>query len=149
MAKMTDYGNNIAGLRAALRKLPKEAKVELKGASKRIANEVAIDARAKASGLGMGWEYLGPTIRAGGSSIPEVKIGGKSRIPGRKGGSARQTVGDLLWGLEFGGGARPRTQQFFPHLGTTGYALWPTVREHSDEAGIEYAKSFQKALEAI
>ena len=58
--------------------------------------------------------------------MPVIAIGSKARI--RK-GSARQTVGDLLWGVEFGGRKRPSTMQFLPHLGTTGYALWPTIRQ--------------------
>lgn len=139
--------DGIAGLKRALRALPKEAKAELKGASKEITQDVAEDARGRAARLGMGWKYLGPTIRAGGSSIPEVRMGGKRRIPGRKGD--RQTVGDLLWGLEFGGGARPRTQQFLPHLGTTAYALWPAVRDHSDETGERYSKALLTALEKM
>jgi hypothetical protein len=147
MAKMTDYGNNIAGLRAALRKLPKETKAQLGQASKAIAQEVAEDARGRASAVGRSYTLLGPTIRAGGSSIPEVKIGGTRRLPGRTG--QRQTVGDLLWGTEFGGGARPRTQQFLPHLGTTGYALWPAVRDHSERTGQQYSEALLKALEAI
>lgn len=150
-AKMTDYGSSIAGLNRAIRQLPKETKAELKGASKEIAGEVAAEARQRAASLTSrigGWRYLGPTIRAGGSSVPEVKIGGSRRIPGRS-GQERQTVGDLLWGLEFGGGARPTTQQFLPHLGTTGYALWPTVRAHSDETGERYSAALLAALEAI
>ncbi len=146
-AKLTDYGNNIAGLRRAVRALPKETKAELTGASQEIAEDVAADVRGRAAGLGIGWKYLGPTVRAAKSSIPNVKIGGKRKLPGRKG--PRQTVGDLLWGLEFGGGVRPETRQFMPHKGRTGYALWPAVRAHSDETGRRYSEALLSALEAI
>ena len=146
-AKMTDYGNNIAGLKRALRSLPKETKTSLTDASKDIAEDVASDARALASGLGMGWTYLAPTIRASRSSIPDVKMGGKRKIPGRKG--SRQTVGDLLWGLEFGGGARPETRQFMPHRGQEGYALWPTVRARSEDTGRRYGDALAEALRSI
>lgn len=144
--------DSIAGLNRALRALPKETRAELTDASKDIAEDVASGARSRASGLTGrigGWKYLGPTIRASRSSKPEVRMGGSRRIPGRKGGSSRQTVGDLLWGLEFGGGSRPRTQQFLPHLGTTGYALWPVVRERSDDTGQRYSEALLRALEAI
>jgi hypothetical protein len=150
VAKQTDFGNNIAGLRRALRALPKEAKAELTVASREIAGDIASEAQARGFALATsigGWRYLAPTIRAGGSSVPEVKIGGAKRLPGRKG--SRQTVGDLLWGLEFGGGARPRTRQFLPHLGTTGYALWPVVRERSDETGERYGEALSTVLDNI
>jgi len=153
VAKQTDFGNNVEGLRAAIRRLPKTSKKELGKASKAIAGDVAMDARTKAAsqaGRVGGWALLGPTIRAGGSSIPEVKIGGKRKIKGRSRISGgRQTVGDLLWGLEFGGRARPRTMQFLPHLGQTGYALWPTVRARSEQTGQDYSKALLRALEAI
>jgi hypothetical protein len=147
MAKMTDYGSSIAGLNRAVRSLPKFAKAELKGASREIADDVAADARARAAGVGRSYKLLGKTIRSGGSSVPEVKIGGSRRIPGRSGD--RQTVGDLLFGTEFGGGARSTTHQFLPHLGTTGYALWPAVRAHSDETGRAYSRALLAALESI
>lgn len=152
MAKMTNYGSNVEGLRRALRKLPKEAGDELKEASHDIADLIATGARREASFLqgrhkAGGWKYLGPTLRAYRSRIPEVKLGGKRRIPGRRGTS--QTVGDLLFGLEFGGGKRPSTRQFLPHKGTTGYALWPTVRAKEDETFGMYSKALLHALEQI
>jgi len=153
MAKQTNYGNNFEGLRGAIRRLPKSAKKELGKESRRIADDVAGDARSKAASLAGrsgGWALLGPTIKAGGSSIPEVKIGGKRRIKGRsKVSGGNQTIGNLMWGLEFGGRARPRTRQFQPHLGTTGYALWPTVRARDEQTGQDYSKALLRALEAI
>lgn len=146
-AKMTDYGNSIAGLRSALRRLPKTASAELKDASREIAEDVAEQARGRAASLGGAWKYLGPTIRVARSSVPTVAIGGSRRLPGRKG--PRQTVGDLTFGLEFGGGARSTTRQFMPHLGTTGYALWPTVRERSEDIGERYSRALLDALEGI
>jgi hypothetical protein len=149
MARMTTL-SGVKGLNRALRRLPKDAKDELTDASKDIAGDVASAAKNKAAGLQTkigGWVYLGPTFRADKSSKPSVKMGGRRRIPGRRGDS--QTVGDLLWGLEFGGGARPTTQQFLPHKGTEGYALWPTVREKSEETGQRYSDALMQALEKM
>lgn len=146
MAKMTTL-DSIAGLNRALRGLQGEAKAELTATSQQIAGDVAAGAQGLAASVGRGWKYLGPTIRAEKSSKPGVKLGGSRRLPGRKG--ANQTVGDLLWGTEFGGRARPTTMQFLPHLGTTGYALWPTVRAMSDETGRRYSEALLAALEAI
>jgi hypothetical protein len=151
-AKMTNYGSNIAGLNRALRKLPKTAKAELTESSREIAEGVAEDARGRAQALVSrvgGWKYLGPTIKAEKSSKPGIKIGGSRRLKGRgKWPSAgQQTVGNLLWGLEFGGGARPTTRQFLPHLGQEGYALWPAVREHEERTMELYSEGLLRALE--
>lgn len=143
-AKMTNYGTNMQGLRKALRSLPKESKKELTKASKVIAGEVAAGAQSKAGGLEArvgGWKYLARTIRAGSSSIPQVKIGGSRRIPKHTG-----KVGDLLWGLEFGGRKRPTTMQFLPHLGREGYALWPAVRAHEERTAKQYSAALNDAL---
>ena len=147
MATMKDYGNNIGGLRRALRSLPKETADELKGAAQEVAQDVANVAKPKAASIGRGFELLGPTIKAERSGIPSVKIGGKRRIPGRTGD--RQTIGDLLFGTEFGGRTSPRTMQFLPHLGQTGYALWPAVRERSDESMERYSAALLAALEKV
>jgi hypothetical protein len=54
-------------------------------------------------------------------------------------------MGALLWGVEFGGRQRPTTQQFLPHLGTTGYALWPVVREELGDAITTWADALYDA----
>lgn len=129
----------VDGLYRALRTLPKEASVSLRDESQDIANDVANKAKSRAMGVSkMYATYVAPTIRARRDRVPVIAIGGKKKIRTSK-GSTRQTVGDLLFGAEFGGGAfkntRPdkgwtgSTYQFLPHLGTTGYALWPTIRQ--------------------
>lgn len=45
-----------------------------------------------------------------------------------------------FYGEEFGGQARPETQQFPPHQGQRGYWLFPAARENADK--------FQKVWEA-
>ena len=117
----------VDGLYRALRALPKEASVELRDESQDIANDIANKAQSRAMGVSKTYAtYVAPTIKARRDRVPVIKIGGRRRI--RK-GSERQRVGDLLFGVEFGGGAYPQTSQFLPHLGTTGYSLWPTIRQ--------------------
>lgn len=119
--------SGVDGLNRALRQLPKEASVALRDESQAIAGDVAAKAKSRAMGVSKTYaRHVAPTIRARRDRIPVIAIGSRARI--RK-GSARQTVGDLLWGVEFGGRQRPTTMQFLPHLGTTGYALWPTIRQ--------------------
>lgn len=143
MAKMTTM-SGIEGLNRALRSLPKDAKRELTDASKEIVGEVAAEARSKAAALGGAWKYLGPTIQAQRSSKPSIKMGGNRLIKGRKG--SKQTVGDLLYGTEFGA---LRYTQFPPWQGKEGYALWPTVREHEDETAERYSRALLAALDRM
>lgn len=142
MAKVTAY-NSIAGLNKALRSLPKTASAELRDASQEIADDVAQSARRKASTIGGVAAKVAPTIRAKRDRIPVVQMGGSKKI--RDG--ANQTVGNVIWGSEFGGQGRPRTMQFLPHRGKDGYFLWPSVRE--TDIGERYSDALMDALNKI
>lgn len=130
------------GLNRALRKLPKEISAELRDASVDIARDVAHIASGRAAGKGRGWEYLAPTIRATRDRVPVIRLGGSGMLPGRR----RGVVGDLLWGTEFGGRRRSKTMQFLPHLGRTGYVLWPTIRGESEDIDRRYSEALRDAL---
>lgn len=136
--------SGIEGLNRALRGLDKDAKRELTEASKDIVEDVAQDARSRAAGLGRGWKYLGPTIKAQKSSKPSIKLGGNRLIKGRSG--SKQTIGDLLYGTEFGS---LRYTQFPPWEGKEGYALWPAVREHEEDTAERYSAALLAALERM
>ena len=138
--------DGIAGLNRALRALPKEASAELRDASQEIAGEVADKARAKASGMGGAAAKVAPTIKARRDRVPVVAMGSKKRIERGRSGD-RQTVGDLIWGAEFGGRGRNTTQQFLPHRGQDGYFLWPAVREA--DIGERYSEALLDALNKI
>lgn len=134
-AKATYY--TVAGLNRSIRKLPKEAKVHLRDGAQRIADKVAADARGRAQNLGRQAGLVAGSIRSGRDTVPVVKMGDASRLPqsgngwSRTRSGRRQTVGDVIWGAEFGGGRRPETSQFLPWRGSgdgAGYFLWPAVR---------------------
>lgn len=59
--------------------------------------------------------------------------------------SGGATVGQLFFGAEFGGGAKPTTQQFRPHRGHTGYFFFNQLR--TDQA--RQLERWEKALTAI
>lgn len=151
-AKTTTY-TTVQGLNKALSRLPKEASAELRKASKAIAKDIADEAAGKARGQGGVAALVAPTIRAASDRVPVIKMGSSKKLPesgsgwthGRSG--SRQTIGDVIWGAEFGGGARPTTQQFLPHKGTVGYFLWPTVRDNSDDMQDRYSEALLDALE--
>ena len=56
------------------------------------------------------------------------------------------TRGDVFFGAEFGGQARPNTRQFLRHRGRSGYFFWQTVRKKRDEIATEYLKAIQDVL---
>lgn len=138
---------NVAGLNQALRSLPKEASARLRDASVEIAREVAQEASSRALGIGGPAALVAPTIKPTRDRIPVVKMGGSKKLAGRTG--VNQTIGNLIWGSEFGGGARPRTNQFMPHRGRDGYFLWPTIRDMGQDIQDEYSDALLEALENI
>lgn len=151
MTKTTTY-TTVKGLNRALSQLPKEASAELRTAAKAIASDIAQEAQGRAKGQGGLAALVAPTIRAARDRVPVIKMGGSGKLPAagndwehsRSGG--RQTIGDVIWGAEFGGRGRPTTQQFLPHKGTAGYFLWPTVRDRSDEMQDRYSQALDDAL---
>lgn len=149
MAKLTAYAT-IDGLKSALRSLPREATGRLRDASVGIAGKVASNAASRARAQGGAAALVAPSIKATRDRVPVVKMGGSARIGDRKG--TNQTVGNLIWGAEYGGGSRPRTRQFPPWRGAgsgAGYFLWPAVREDNAYIKEQYSMALLDALEAI
>ena len=149
---------SVEGLNKALRKLPKAAVTQLRDASQEIAGRVADDARARAQGLGGLAALVAPTIRAGRDRSPLVKMGNSSPLPEEgagwehERGGPNQTIGDAMWGAEFGGGRRPTTRQFSPWRGSgqdAGYFLYPAIRQ--DEPWIEerYGDALDDAMAEV
>lgn len=152
-AKATFY--SVAGLNKSLRKLPKNASAHLKDASGRIAEKVASDAAGRARGIGGVAKLVAPSIRAGRDRVPLIRMGNSSRLPStgagweRKRTGSRQTIGDVIWGAEFGSDRFP---QFSPWRGSdtgAGYFLWPTVRGDREYIRDEYSDALNDALKEI
>jgi hypothetical protein len=158
MAKMTPC-KNVAGLNKALRQVPKEANVQLRDASVEIAANVASIASKRARSVGGVAALVAPTIKATRDRIPVVKMGSSQKLPTAGNGwtnnsrsGARQTIGDVIWGAEFGGGARPSTSQFSPWLGSgpgAGYFLYPTIRGMQRYIQDTYSEALYDALQKV
>jgi len=146
----------VKGLNRALRSLPKLAAEHLREASLDISELVADDGRQLArmsGGLGM---LVAPSIVATRDRVPRVKEGSAKKLPahsdGRARRGARQTVGDVMWGAEFGGGRRPTTRQFRPWRGSgsdAGYMLYPAVRRNAERTGELYSAALDAALQEL
>lgn len=151
MAKTLSF-YNVAGLNRTLRGLPKSASVNLRDASQAIAEKVASDAAGAARAQGGVAALVAPTIRSGRDRVPVVKMGSSARLPSdsRSRSGSRQTVGDVIWGAEFGGGARLTTRQFKPWRGNgdgAGYFLWPTVRGDREFIETAYGDAILEAVD--
>lgn len=154
MARKTTY-KTVEGLNRALRSLPKEVSAHLRDEAQAIAGDIAKEASRRASRVGGVARYVGPSIKAKRDRVPVVQMGGTKRLPtagtgwerSRKGSG--QTVGDVMYGSEFGGGYRPATRQFMPNTGTEGYYFYPAVRDLGDKALERYSRALAKALDDI
>lgn len=155
MATKTIRFKNVAGLNKALRQLPKECARQLNVASNEIAQKVAAKASGRARQVGGIARHVAPSIRAGGGKVPVIRMGDTSTLPESGNGWERkrtgpgQTVGDVIWGAEFGA---KNYAQFSPWLGSgtgAGYFLWPTIRENNDETQDRYLEALSDAIAKI
>jgi len=92
-------------------------------------------------------------MRARRDRIPTIKLSEKSAFvsksnPNRK-RKRKVTRGDVFFGAEFGGQARPRTKQFLRHRGRSAYFFWPTVRKEKENIAREYLDSIQRVLNTL
>ena len=115
-----------------------ELEKRLKGELKETAEEIAEGAR-KAMYPPRTNRHGRHGLSAAKRSIKAVVTSNKTLI--RAGGGV-----DSFFGFEFGGGKRPRTQQFRPHLGTQGYFLYPTVRREAKGLEGRVADAIMKAF---
>lgn len=127
------------GIRA-VRRLSREAKAEVRKAAKRIAEGLVGESSSRMRGLGAQGALVADTFKAVSGTTPTIKAGG-----GKKVTADGATAGEVWFGVEFGGRARPTTLQFKPHRGRDGYAFWPTVRARHDQIRDEYLDAVKAA----
>jgi hypothetical protein len=84
-----------------------------------------------------------PTLELRGSS----PFPSKSRPPSKR--KRKVTRSDVFFGAEFGGAARPTTQQFLRHRGQSGYFFWPTVRKRKNAIAKEYLDGISKVVKDL
>lgn len=141
---------SVKGLNRVLRALPKALRAELRDASAAIATDVAAQAAVRASSVGGVARDVAPTIKARRDGVPKVVMGGTTSLPPRDGRprtGPNQTVGNVIWGAEFGSG---KHRQFDPWRGSgagAGYFLWPTVAAMSDEIEERYGDAILDAID--
>jgi hypothetical protein len=123
--------NGLAAFQRELRRI--DLAKDLRLANLAAAELVAGKARSRAAGLGGVAAKTAPSIKAAAEQRrAKVTLGGP-RFP-------------FAMGAEFGGQGRPTTQQFQPHRGRTGYALYPTIRDTREEFIEVMARSLDELM---
>lgn len=126
----------IKPLQRMLKRLPTDLRKEVIDASNAIAADLVGKAKAATHTPQEVLAASGLKVRK--ADIPTVRAGGTLR------GSTK--VQDVFYGAEFGGQRRPRTMQFQPHRGRTGYFLYPTARQRGMRYFLLWADAVDKAF---
>lgn len=141
------------GLNKYLRMLPKEAATELRAASNDIASQIASEAAGRARGLHPTAQLVAGTIKARRDRVPIIAEGGSRKLPahsdGRARTGARQTVGDIVWGAEFGSDRYTQFPKWRGNGKGAGYFMWPTVDDRSAWMLQEWSAALDRALQVV
>jgi hypothetical protein len=148
----------IVGITEFLRdasKADKRFDTEMRKAAQNVAENLNQKAKAEAATVTRSSQAIEVMkgMRARRDRIPTIKLSEKSAFvsksnPNRK-RKRKVTRGDVFFGAEFGGQARPRTKQFLRHRGRSAYFFWPTVRKEKDNIAREYLDSIQRVLNTL
>jgi len=148
----------LEGLTEFLRKAAKaddRFNTEIRKASVQVAELLVVAAKLEAGSVSRSSQAseVMKGMRAKSDRIPTVRLSEKTgfvsksrpnRIRKRK-----VTRGDVFFGAEFGGGARPTTRQFLRHRGRSGYFFWPTVRKMKDKIAQDYLAAIDRVLRTL
>jgi len=128
---------------------------EMRKAAQNVAENLNLKAKAEAATVTRSSQAIEVMkgMRARRDRIPTIKLSEKSAFvsksnPNRK-RKRKVTRGDVFFGAEFGGQARPRTKQFLRHRGRSAYFFWPTVRKEKENIAREYLDAIQKVLNTL
>ena len=118
----------VEGLNETLRefnKYGKDANRELRQAAGAHVDRIIGMLNTAAANAGKGAALSAGSVKRKSDRVPALTAGGSRKV---KSSTGKVAAGDVFFGYEFGGGARPTTQQFPPWLGRTGYWFWPLLR---------------------
>lgn len=119
----------LSGLRKGLRDADRDFPKALTDAHKEVAQDIVGKAQ--------------PKMRTKHGRVPKSTL----RASGTTGGAFVKASGPTAFGDEFGATKYP---QFKPHAGTTGYAVYPTIRGEREAIMDRYADTVeQKILERV
>lgn len=144
-------GFEVKGLKETLRALNqygKDCNRELREAARNHAEQVVPVLVASAAGAGPQAMLAAESIRTVSDRVPTISAAGTRRVRPATRPKRKVTAGDVFFGAEFGGGARPTTQQFPPHLGTVGHWFFPALRRATPALLAAYTRTLDELADA-
>jgi len=128
---------------AAFRAMPKDASTELRAASLRLAQSLAVKVAAAGRAEGRQAALLAKTVKAKRDRVPVIEVGGTRRL-----GSNKKPAFKLLFGSEFGASQTGRygLRQFKPHLGRGSYWIFKTVGDNQAEISREWNEAADEVV---
>jgi hypothetical protein len=135
----------VEGLQECLRafnRFGRDANKELREAAQAHANRLVPRVMAAAAAEGGAARAVAPTVRAMRDRVPVLAAGGAKKADVSR--AKRPAAGGLVFGAEFGGGARKGTRQFKAHRGHEGYWLYPTLRATVGELFDGYQRTLEQ-----
>jgi len=128
---------------------------EMRKAARQVAGDLVAKAKDEAGTVTRSRQAIQVMrgMKASSDRIPTVKLSEKSPFISKSNPNKKRkrpvTRGDVFFGAEFGGGARPQTRQFLRHRYRSGYFFWPTVRKEKENIAREYLDAIQKVLNTL
>jgi hypothetical protein len=119
----------------------KDANRELRQAAGVHVDRIIGMLNTAAANAGKGAALSSGSVKRKSDRVPALIAGGSRKV---KSSTGKVTAGDVFFGYEFGGGARPTTQQFPPWLGKTGYWFWPLLRREMPALRRAYLKTLDE-----
>lgn len=152
---ITLHATGVRETLAAFRALPKDASAELRKSSLKLAESLAVAARASGRAEGGQAAAVARTVKARRDRVPVVQAGGTTRV-GRK----RAPAWAILFGSEFGQDrrsgwyARPRYRrsrgtQYEPHQGRDGLWFFPTIEARQAQIMREWQAAADRIIRSF
>jgi hypothetical protein len=136
-------------------KASKEFNGEMRKVAYQIARDLEGQVRIEAGTVSRASQALqvAKGLRAKNDRIPTIGLRSKEAFISKSRPNSKRktkvTRGDVFFGAEFGGGAKPNTRQFLRHRGQSGYFFWPTVRKRKNEIAKEYLEGIDKVVKRL
>lgn len=142
---------SMASLRAALRKIAKEAPEELRKGSSKASARLASEARSRLASSSPWGHLVAPSVKATAQRVPAIRAGGSGSAREKRSPADANSYGDLFFGAEYGVKGNPKWPGH-PWRGSgdnAGYGFWPAVRDAGDRIFNDWVEDMFTVVDRI
>lgn len=142
---------DLQSLRAALRRIAKVAPDELTKGAMKVAGSLATEARNRLAASSQWGRLVAPSVKPTRQRIPAIVAGGRGQAREKRSPGDDPSFGALFFGAEYGVKSDPRWPGH-PWKGSgesSGYGLWPAVRQGADKAFDEWTNELMMTVDRI